>query len=992
MSKTNTDKNFLNFLKDVLLRYSIYFVILYLLYYNQLQIKTVFFNPYIQVLLFILIAYFIVKFIETKTKFYFVGYFIKNFLAIIIISFLFIYTDLYSIQDFFIKSFMLIVVMNFIGYLCLYYTDIAFQVSNNNKSFFETDEAIKKMDEEKLGRKEFIEKLKIIFEKKLEPKKGNVIGLFGKWGEGKSSIINLLEQTINKNIFKFIFINPWFNDTKEKMLNAVFGEINHFTKTNYPYKSLEAEFNDILKLSTIKIPKIPIEIDLNKFTVDKNIQNKIIEVGNILKKYSKRIIIVLDDLDRLSKDNILFILQIVQMFRENTNIVFILSCDDEKLKQILCEISEPCNQIKDDNKIIKTTLYYEDYINKIITIPIKLLKIGYFFITGELIRRLDIILQKQILINDSDLLYISTEIFKTTRDIKRFYNYFIIAYELVDKRVDIYNFINISILCAFYPELYDDAYQNHRQWFDDEYWKDITVVSFDKNNNLMEEKERKRNDNINSFFESIINKYNKEERQKLKELLFLISKPYNIANKKMIPSKDVHSGETSYFRDIRFLSSYFLQHNSFTIIIHNLELWYKEKNIEQRKKLIKDLIVYRIEAGQLENLFEYIINPLNYNKNYSEIYEEIYFVFAQNSLDIVDKKELKVLDYLSCLDFINTILINNKKYNLSLLIKETSSSVLSLISLHKFYGKLTNNFEEIFSNICSKIEKDIEIFLKSLYIQQNTMLFNICILAWLFGKQLFEVYKQKENALNINKLNEEEFKELKRKVHLLIPYFSKNIDWFKFFVLDSFLNFEFENNKIKNDNIKGAVVFPIQIWGLKNLNDGIEQIKDSNSITLFNNLIKDKSFIEELALERILKERKDFTEDFSGYNYFKDKSGFQENKIFEAKIIKYTEESTIELLRTEYIEDINKIVNRDFLPQQNYLSKILWQEKHENIENKKGIFIVHLICEEKDKQELEKNKNNLEDRLNSNKNIENKNFKFKIEIETRENLLSLYND
>lgn len=593
------NKAFSNFI----LKYSTYFVILYLLYDNKIQLKSIFFNSYIQILLLILIVCFAIEFIRTKTKFYYILCFFKYIFPIFFITILFLFlpSGLLGVHNFIIGSFLFIVVVDIFLLLLkdkdFYY--IVFEFSNlvyiviieflkDNKilidklimykdtsnieilKVMETDEAIKNIEDDALGRKDFIEELKTIFKENLDLKKGNVFGLFGEWGEGKSSIIYLLEQVINKNDFKFIFINPWFNDTKEKMLNAVFGELNNFAKTNYPYKSFESDFDEIIKLSNVKLGSI--ELAFDKFTDDKNIQHKIENIGKILKeKYLKRIVLILDDIDRLNKDNILFILQIVKMFKEYTNIIFILSCNHDKVQQILCEVSDPCVQKDNNIDTIRKTAYYEDFLDKIITIPIDIPKIEYFFIIQELIKKLNIVVTKQ-KIYKNDLTYISTKVFKTIRDIKRFYNYFLVMYKLVDIRIDIYNFINISILNVFYPDLYKNAYINKSQWFDIEFWKK-SIFGKDENNNKNNTEILK--EDINNYFKNLINKYDDTKQNILKEILFLVSPTYNFANKTINYNKTVSSTETSYFRDKSFLSAYFIQYN-FTIILNEkIKEWYK---------------------------------------------------------------------------------------------------------------------------------------------------------------------------------------------------------------------------------------------------------------------------------------------------------------------------------------------------------------------------------------------------------------------------------
>ena len=56
------------------------------------------------------------------------------------------------------------------------------------------------------------------------------------------------------------------------------------------------------------------------------------------------------------------------MFKQYTNIIFILSGDYNKIEQILCETSEPYVQEKDNNTEIKQTVYYKNYVEKILNV------------------------------------------------------------------------------------------------------------------------------------------------------------------------------------------------------------------------------------------------------------------------------------------------------------------------------------------------------------------------------------------------------------------------------------------------------------------------------------------------------------------------------------------------------------------------------------------------------------------------------------------------
>lgn len=380
---------------------------------------------------------------------------------------------------------------------------------------------------------------------------------------------------------------------------------------------------------------------------------------------------------------------------------------------------------------------------------------------------------------------------------------------------------------------------------------------------------------------------------------------------------------------------------------------------KDRKKIIKEFILQEISKEQILDVFDYIENPLLHNNKYEKVYEDICSVFSENSLELVDKQETKVLDYVDVANIMIKTLNRNQNYDFTKIIEQSSSVVLALFLMHRCYANIEHNFNQLFDNISSKIENDVETFLKCLYVQQNTMLFNICVYAWLFGKGHFEVYKQKENSLSIKKLNENEFKELKRKVYLLISYFNENIDLFKFLVLETFFAnlADYINYKNKDINIIEpiSIIFQIQIWGFKNIEKGAERSFNTEWVKLLSDLKKDKDFVKKLAVENILLDKnKDYTDTLGIYEYFRKKSSSHINP----DLIAITKKD-VNLLQTEYIENIGKFIEgiaSAFEAKKNILNEILLEEIPENKPDK-IYYNLYYICDSLEaEQKLKNNK------------------------------------
>jgi predicted KAP-like P-loop ATPase len=52
-----------------------------------------------------------------------------------------------------------------------------------------------------------------------------IIGLYGKWGTGKTSIIELLKSKFKSNDYYAVYFNPWSFETREALMIELFKKI-----------------------------------------------------------------------------------------------------------------------------------------------------------------------------------------------------------------------------------------------------------------------------------------------------------------------------------------------------------------------------------------------------------------------------------------------------------------------------------------------------------------------------------------------------------------------------------------------------------------------------------------------------------------------------------------------------------------------------------------------------------------------------------------------
>ncbi len=182
-----------------------------------------------------------------------------------------------------------------------------------------SDLPIKKIKEDALNRKSFTESLAKIMIDYTVPE-GFAIGIYGKWGSGKTSVINMVLEQIDllsiDQLQKPIVLrfNPWLCSEPKQLVTQFFKQLSSAIKIKKPkldniYKFMD-DYADAFELAGI----IPIaggilatagKVFVKKaklYNESKNndlqkIKNGIIEA---LLKENLKIIVTIDDVDRLS--------------------------------------------------------------------------------------------------------------------------------------------------------------------------------------------------------------------------------------------------------------------------------------------------------------------------------------------------------------------------------------------------------------------------------------------------------------------------------------------------------------------------------------------------------------------------------------------------------------------------------------------------------------------------------------------------------------------
>ena len=253
------------------------------------------------------------------------------------------------------------------------------------------------------------------------------IGVFGNWGAGKSSLLNLIEQQIKPDEWIIIKFDAWlyqgFDDARAALLETIASHLiqaakdeetilqkskNLFARINglrllglmaegaalaagvptfglisktfeTAKESLDGVQNETESKQIVEVGKNLVDSGKNlikpkeKQTPPQQIDEFRKEYGEILQDLGKKLVIVIDNLDRCLPANAIQTLEAIRLFLFLNRTAFIIAADEEMIRH---SVAEHYKDLSYRHQI--------DYLDKLIQIPIRVPKAGVLEIRAYL--------------------------------------------------------------------------------------------------------------------------------------------------------------------------------------------------------------------------------------------------------------------------------------------------------------------------------------------------------------------------------------------------------------------------------------------------------------------------------------------------------------------------------------------------------------------------------------------------------------------------------
>jgi len=322
------------------------------------------------------------------------------------------------------------------------------------------DAPIGDTDPDLLHRKPFAHRIADTISSRTDPS-SVVVGIYGQWGEGKTTVLNFIEQRLaQSDAIVCVRFNPWLYQGESQLLLSFFETLA--SAVGQSLKTKKEEMGKWLRtlgtaLSTVSVgvglinasPGSAIQ-NLGESLSSVDIQDKRGQLEALLCESGTRIVIMIDDIDRLDDNEIATIFKLVKLAADFTHTAYILAFDQAVVTKALAK------------RYADSEESGSSFIEKIVQVPIELPRSDESVLQTMTLQAMTRILEAaEIELADDDVNRFSLVFQRhlaphigTPRMAKRIANAIEFAIPLLANEVNVADLLLVHTMSVLFPSLY----------------------------------------------------------------------------------------------------------------------------------------------------------------------------------------------------------------------------------------------------------------------------------------------------------------------------------------------------------------------------------------------------------------------------------------------------------------------------------------------------------------------------------------------------------
>lgn len=288
-----------------------------------------------------------------------------------------------------------------------------------------------------------------------------VINIGEEYGYGKTSFFALLHKKLTeskKNQYISFSYQPWLCESENAMVTELF---NRFREALSPYApQINKNIANYIRILLDKSDNVFVHFFRTVFFQSSSMHEEREKLKDTIAGLSKPIIVFIDDVDRLQKEELLMLLNLVRDTADFQNVFYIMAADKDHLTNCL----EDCN-ITNPSKYLKKIINYEFLLPANDGIITTILQEKLTSILSKYIEKEDVLHRVVSSITNHERIKV---VFCNIRDIKRILNDYMVILAVIksnpkENKIDYKDLFLLTIIKAFRPEVYKLLRDNGEQ-------------------------------------------------------------------------------------------------------------------------------------------------------------------------------------------------------------------------------------------------------------------------------------------------------------------------------------------------------------------------------------------------------------------------------------------------------------------------------------------------------------------------------------------------
>lgn len=352
------------------------------------------------------------------------------------------------------------------------------KVPTKGVSHVESDLPVPEGGEDLLGRRDIVDTLisTVLLEQ------ASIVAVTGGYGDGKTSLLNLAVGEIRKltgdDLPVIVRFSPWLAGDSNSLVLSLFNSIVAEVKNRFIVPGLG---RDAARYARVLLSAIPRVERFKDFILERSQEQRIVALAEHIAKTQRRVLVVLDDLDRMGADELDTVFKILRGSDRLSNITFLCSFDKSEIARIL----QSTRPEQDTNK----------FIEKFFEVQVALPKLDSAERRHLFSERLLLILDRYG-VRDEDFSKSIEKIwengaelyFENLRRIKLFVNRIGQSLERIASEVNPNDFIRLELIRDIAPNIYELIY-SHPEYF---YKRDFAFETSFKGPSFLDKDEAKK--------------------------------------------------------------------------------------------------------------------------------------------------------------------------------------------------------------------------------------------------------------------------------------------------------------------------------------------------------------------------------------------------------------------------------------------------------------------------------------------------------------------